>query len=51
MLKDGVGSFATLIAGSFGGQRYDEDPKRWWGLSNTLEDVARAIELVTPAAP
>ena len=51
VLKDGVGSFATLIAGSFGGQRYDEDPKRWWGLSNTLEDVARAIELVTPAAP
>ena len=51
VLKDGVGSVATLLAGSFGGQKYDEDPKRWWGLTNALEDVARAIELVTPAAP
>ena len=51
VLKDGVGSFATLLAGAFGGQKYDEDPKRWWALTNALEDVARAIELVTPAAP
>ena len=51
VLKDGVGSFATLLAGAFGGQWYDEDPKRWWGVSNALEEVARAIELVTPAAP
>lgn len=51
VLKDGVGSFATLAAGSLGGQKYDEDPKRFWALSNLLEDVARAIELVTPAAP
>ena len=49
--QGGVGSVATLLAGSFGGQKYDEDPKRWWGLTNALEDVARAIELVTPAAP
>lgn len=28
VLKDGVGSFATLFAGSLGGQRYDEDPKQ-----------------------
>ena len=51
VLKDGVGSFATLAAGSLGGQRYDEDPKRWWACTNALEDVARAIELVTPAFP
>ncbi|CAL53355.1 Vitamin B6 photo-protection and homoeostasis [Ostreococcus tauri] len=51
VLKDGVGSFATLLAGAFGGRWYDEDPKRWWAVSNALEDVARAIELVTPAAP
>ena len=29
VLKDGVGSFATLLAGAFGGRWYDEDPKRW----------------------
>mmetsp|Transcript_1045 Transcript_1045/g.3345 ORF Transcript_1045/g.3345 Transcript_1045/m.3345 type:complete len:500 (+) Transcript_1045:39-1538(+) len=51
VLKDGVGSIATLLAGSFGGQKYDEDPKRWWGVTNALEDVARAIELATPVAP
>ena len=51
VLKDGIGSLATLAAGSLGGQKYDEDPKRWWMVSNTLEDVARVIELVTPAAP
>ena len=51
VLKDGVGSLATLFAGSLGGQRYDEDPKRWWAFTNLLEDVARALELVTPAAP
>ena len=51
VLKDGVGSFATLFAGSLGGQRYDEDPKRWWAFTNLLEDVARVLELVTPAAP
>jgi len=49
--KDGVGSVATLLAGAFGGQAYDEDPKRWWGVTNALEDVARAIELVTPVFP
>ena len=51
VLKDGVGSLATLFAGSLGGQRYDEDPKRWWAFTNLLEDVARVLELVTPAAP
>ena len=51
VLKDGVGSFATLAAGALGGQRYDEDPKRWWALSNLLEDAARALELITPAFP
>jgi hypothetical protein len=29
VLKDGVGSFATLLSGVVGAQRYDEDPKRW----------------------
>ena len=38
-------------AGALGGQRYDEDPKRWWALSNLLEDAARALELITPAFP
>jgi hypothetical protein len=51
VLKDGVGSFATLLAGVFGGQKYDEDPKRWWAVTNSLEDVARVLELVTPAYP
>jgi hypothetical protein len=51
VLKDGLGSLSTLAAGSLGGQKYDEDPKRWWAISNALEDVARAIELLTPAAP
>ena len=51
VLKDGLGSLATLAAGSLGGQKYDEDPKRWWAATNALEDVARAIELLTPAFP
>ena len=51
VLKDGIGSLATLAAGSLGGQKCDEDPKRWWMVSNAFEDVARVIELVTPAAP
>jgi len=51
VLKDGLGSLATLAAGSLGGQKYDEDPKRWWAATNALEDAARAIELATPAFP
>ena len=51
VLKDGLGSLAPLAAGSLGGQKYDEDPKRWWAATNALEDVARAIELLTPAFP
>lgn len=51
VLKDGLGSLATLAAGSLGGQKYDEDPKRWWAATNALEDTARAIELATPAFP
>ena len=51
VLKDGLGSLATLAAGSLGGQKYDEDPKRWWAATNALEDAARAIELATPGVP
>ena len=50
VLKDGVGSFATLLAGAFGGRWYDEDPKRWWAVSNALEDVARAIAFLSSDA-
>ena len=51
VLKDGVGSLATLAVGTRGGQRFDEDPKRWWCITSGLEDVARAIELSTPLFP
>ena len=51
VLKDGVGSLATLAVGTQGGQRFDEDPKRWWCITSGLEDVARAIELSTPLFP
>ena len=40
VLKDGIGSLATLAAGSLGGQKCDEDPKRWWMVSNAFEDVS-----------
>ena len=33
------------ISGSIGGQRYDEDPKRWWAVTSVMEDVARALEV------
>ena len=51
VLKDGVGSVGTLVSGTLGGQRFDEDPKRYWALSSALEDLARALELLTPAFP
>ena len=51
VLKDGVGSFATLLAGGVAGNRYDEDVRRWWVASSILEDAARILELLTPFAP
>jgi len=51
VLKDGAGSLGTLAVGSLGGQRFDDDPKRWWVVCSFAEDCALAVQLLAPLYP
>lgn len=51
VLKDGAGSLGTLAVGSVGGQRFDDDPKRWWVVCSFAEDCALAVQLLAPLYP
>ena len=51
VLKDGAGSLGTLVVGSRGGQRFDDDPKRWWVVCSFLEDCALSLQLLAPLYP
>ena len=51
VLKDGTGGLATLALGALNTKKFDENPKFFWSAANSLEDVSRAMELLTPLFP
>ena len=51
VLKDGTGGLATLALGALNTKKFDENPKFFWSTANSLEDVSRAMELLTPLFP
>ena len=51
VLKDGLGSFAVLVAGGALGSRVDEEPRKYWAGAALGEDFAKLLELVTPVMP
>jgi hypothetical protein len=51
VIKDGTGGVATLLLGAVKTKKIDENPKFFWSATNSLEDVSRAMELITPLFP
>uniref|UniRef100_A0A7S1XGB6 Uncharacterized protein n=1 Tax=Compsopogon caeruleus TaxID=31354 RepID=A0A7S1XGB6_9RHOD len=51
VLKDGLGYIGKVLYGYVAGKQFDHDPKSWRILSDTVEDVGGALELLTPLFP
>jgi hypothetical protein len=51
ILKDGIGQLGAIIFGSWAGNRFDSDPKRFRMLGCVAQDTSHFLEALTPLAP